>query len=217
MQLAQAIRAAMVLRLCAALVVVATALVSPPAGTIGIAVCVAALACLPLRLSGPWGPFAGMNGAEHLLSATVLALAPTYLLGTGPALAAALGFVAFRALSEYASAGLTKLGDFRGWVSGRNLVLVFSSGAYGFRHLARVLRRWPTLAGMASVGVIGIEVAVPISILLPAPWTEHALALAFLFHLATGVFMGLNTFALAFAATFPAVLWLRDAMQVWIG
>jgi hypothetical protein len=212
--IALGVRAVMVLRLAAACLAVAAALAILPPAAMGIGLAGVAFACLPLRISGPWGPYAGMNGAEHLLSAVAIALAPTYLFVTPAALAAALGFVAFRALAEYASAGAVKFGDLRAWASGRNLILVFSSSAWGCRWLANLLRRMPLVAGVASLTVIAIEIAVPASLLFPAPWTEHALVLALLFHLATGLFMGLNTFTLAFFATYPAVIWLRDLIQM---
>jgi hypothetical protein len=181
----------------------------PEAGT---AVFIAGLLCLPLRLRGPVGVLRGMDGAEHLMTSTLLVLGATYILESALVLEAALVFVAAQALLEYASAGWTKLRGWRGWASGAYLRQVLSSSNYGHPRFAQLLTAHPKLGRILSIGVIAIEIVVPSAIVLPAPLAEFLLLAALTFHLATAVIMGLNTFVWAFPATYPAVLHCRGLL-----
>jgi hypothetical protein len=212
------IRVTVLLRLLLSLGFVACVAAGSAGGTPATAAIVgAAVAALPLRLAEPAGIWVGMNGAEHVLTANLLALAAAYAAGTPLAAAAALVFVALRAFIEYGAAGWIKLTDARGWASGRNLILVLESPDYGHPGLARLVRRRPEVAAAASLAVIAVEIAVPAALFLPSPWAELLLAGAFAFHLTVAIVMGLNTFVWAFAAAYPAILYCRDLIAAALG
>lgn len=211
------VRVAMGLRLLLSVAFVALAASGEATGTLAMATIVGAtLASLPLRLSEPVGIWVGMNGAEHVLTANLIAFAAAYAAGTELAAQAALVFVAIRALIEYAAAGWLKLLAARDWAGGASLRLVLECPDYGNRRLAQFLRRFPRLLGLASVLVIAVEIAAPLALFLPFPWAELLLAAALAFHVTVAVVMGLNTFVWAFAATYPPILYCRDLIQAWI-
>lgn len=111
----------------------------------------------------------------------------------------------------YAVSGIVKLRR-RDWRSGRVLHDVMSSATYGHRHAARVTRS-PPRALLLAWGVMLAEALFPLALLAPAPILWAALAMFLLFHWATAYAMGLNTFAWAFPAAFPAVLLLGAAVR----
>lgn len=206
------LRLVLALRFACAATFLASALLESYIPEAGNMVFAAGLLCLPLRFRAPVGVFSGMDGAEHLMTSTLLALGATYVLDSTIALESALIFVAARALLEYASAGWTKLVDWKGWASGSYLLQVFSSRHYGHPRVAELVKARPMLGGVLSIAVIAVEIAVPCALLLPAPMAEFLLLAAFAFHLATAVIMGLNIFVWAFLATYPAILHCRDLL-----
>ena len=48
---------------------------------------------------------------------------------------------------------------------------------------------------------------------MPRPLALAVLAAALVFHAGNAAIMGLNTFVWAFAATYPAILWLHAAVR----
>jgi hypothetical protein len=183
-----------------------------PSTLAGSALSVAALMCLPARVKPPIGVFVAVDGAEHMFTTVLIALAPTFFFSSSLILQVALFFVALQVSLEYATAGWSKLSHWRGWVQGPYLLQVFSSSNYGHRGLAQLLQSSPTLAGMISIAIILLEIAAPLALLLPAPLAEVLLLGLLAFHIATAVCMGLNTYVWAFAAAYPAVLYCRNVL-----
>lgn len=105
---------------------------------------------------------------------------------------------------SYAVAGWSKLAVAT-WRDGGELQRAMAAEAWGHPFAARLVARRP-IALAASWGVMLLEALFPLALLAPAPWLAVALGLMLLFHFATAVFMGLNLFPWAFAATYPAVL-----------
>ena len=206
------LRLVFALRLACATAFPAFVLIAPYIREPGITVFAAGLLSLPLRFRDPVGVFSGMDGAEHLMTSTSLALGATYVLESTIVLEAALVFVATQALLEYASAGWTKLSDWRGWARGTYLRQVFLSSNYGHPRVAELVKAHPTLGGVLSIAMIAVEIAVPGALVLPAPMAEILLLAVLAFHIATAVIMGLNTFVWAFAATYPAILHCRHLL-----
>ncbi|HRW36772.1 MAG TPA: hypothetical protein P5254_03670 [Aquihabitans sp.] len=116
-----------------------------------------------------------------------------------------LYYIAAFAALAYATSGVTKLGSplwregvALGWVANlRSLGAPWAADLLWGRRRLRVALSWAVMVG---------EVCFPLALLLPAPGVVAVLAAGLLFHLATAVVMGLNTFVWAFAATYPAVL-----------
>jgi hypothetical protein len=76
---AHGLRAVVALRAGFALAYLLSVLLSHEEGVLALA---AGLLCLPLRAPNPVGVYAGMNGAEHMMVATLVALGPTFVLNS---------------------------------------------------------------------------------------------------------------------------------------
>ena len=164
---------------------------TPWAATIAIVALVALLLAFNLRL--PWG----MEGADDM------------------AVHVALGLAAYAALA-YVTAGVTKLAE-PTWRSGVALAWVVNLEGFGAAWAAELLGPRPRLRRALSWTVMLAEVGAPLAILLPAPGIVGALAAGLVFHGSLAACMGLNTFVWAFAATYPAVLFVWAALRPLIG
>jgi hypothetical protein len=200
------------IRIACALAFLAAAMMGVPLPRFGIALFFAALLSLPLRYVEPVGVFAGMDGAERLLIAVILAAGGSFIFASPLAVEAALVFIAGQAMIDYASAGWTKLREAASWTSGISMQRVLSSAHYGHPGLASLARRQPAIGRVLSVAMIALEIAVPFALVLPPPVAEGLLVVALGFHLAAAAVMGLNTFVWSFAATYPAILHCRNLL-----
>ncbi|MCB0961792.1 MAG: hypothetical protein KDA98_00540, partial [Acidimicrobiales bacterium] len=99
------------------------------------------------------------------------------------------------------------------WREGVALGWVANLRSLGAPWAADLLSRRPRLRVALSWAVMVGEVCFPLALFLPAPGVVAVLAAGLLFHLATAVVMGLNTFVWAFAATYPAVLLSWSALH----
>lgn len=111
----------------------------------------------------------------------------------------------------YATSGWAKLRHGI-WRDGTAIQSVLSTYMYGCGWAARAVR--PNAAAkFLAWSVIGLEVLFPLALLLASGWLAAVLGLFLIFHLAIAAAMGLNTYPLAFAATYPSTLvlgqWLR--------
>jgi hypothetical protein len=177
-----------------------------PVSRVGFAVLLCGLLSLVLRLPEPIGVSAGMDGAEYLLTTVSLVLGMTFVLESPQTVRFALFFIAVQALLEYGGAGWWKLSQYRAWTSGANLRTVLRSSHYGNRALEETLvsRMW-TLR-LAGYCLLSLELSAPLSVVVPLPLAALLLGALLIFHLVTAAIMGLNTFVLAYASTFPAIL-----------
>lgn len=172
--------------------------------------------CLGVLLQRPGvGAPAGVDGAERLLTSIALVLGAALLLGNDTALEAALAFLAMVALLEYGGAGAWKATRLRDWTSGRCVLLVLSAHSYGWPAMASLLARRPILARVAGAGTVLLEVSAPLALVLPTAAAAALLAILLVFHLVNAFVMGLNTFVLPYAATYPAVLHVNSQVSPW--
>jgi hypothetical protein len=142
----------------------------------------------------------------------LLALGPTFLLQSPLTLEVALGFVAVQVLIEYAGSGYSKATAWRTWVRGPSLLQVLASSNYGHPRAAAFVESHPVAGGVLASGVIALEIAAPVSLILPTPISESLLLGLLAFHLGAATLIGLNTFVWAFAATYPAILHCRNLL-----
>ncbi len=120
---------------------------------------------------------------------------------------AALVGIAGTAMIAYSVAGFAKLAG-RRWRSGSALESILKTNTYGSASAGRLISKHRTFGRLAGYTVIAVELLVPCSVLVGGWVLVSALALAFIFHLGVGATMGLNRFTLAFAATYPSLIWL---------
>ena len=90
-----------------------------------------------------------------------------------------------------------------------------SSYIWGHRLPANLLRSNALALTLAWAVMLG-EALFPLALLAPPEVLAAALGTMFLFHLATALFMGLNTYPWGFVTAYPAVfalsLWLRGLL-----
>jgi hypothetical protein len=123
----------------------------------------------------------------------------------------ALAFIAAQAALAYATAGLPKLAH-RGWRDGSYLLYVLSTNRFGDACLHAMLDTRPRLAAWTSRAVLAAECLLIVAALLPPPLCAAVLCFGLLMHLTIARVMGLNTYTWAFAATYPATLWLSTRL-----
>jgi hypothetical protein len=115
---------------------------------------------------------------------------------------------------SYAVAGWSKL-TLANWRDGSALRKALNSYIWGHSLPAGLLRSNALAWTLAWALILG-EALFPLALLAPPQVLAAALGIMFLFHLATALFMGLNTYPWGFAAAYPAVFalgaWLRGML-----
>lgn len=123
---------------------------------------------------------------------------------------AGLAWVAGQATIAYTTSGAAKLA--RGfWRDGTALVAAMTSYRSGHAWAATVVRHRPA-ALVIAWGIMLLEALFPFALFAPAPVCLAVLAALGLFHFATAIVMGLNTYPWAFMATYPFVLAANAAL-----
>jgi hypothetical protein len=156
----------------------------------------------------------GNDGSDQMLAIVLAAM----FVGFGPFAdgfleVAALAFLCAQTCLAYGVAGTAKLLS-PVWRSGRALALILDTSAYGHPRIAAVLQRHAGVGRLLTWSVVVAELAfgVGLVLLLPSPWAWGLLFWGLAFHAATAVFMGLNTFLWAFAATYPAFIYIHTLL-----
>ena len=150
----------------------------------------------------------GHDGADQMSWICHFALAIGSLWPAGFVQSSVLWFIAAMLAHAYVTAGVAKALS-PGWRSGAYLPDVIGTKTYGLAALGDVLRARPVVARAASLSVIVWECTFPLIFVTPLPYAWAFLAVGVVFHLTNALVMGLNTFLLAFLATYPAVVQCR--------
>ena len=149
----------------------------------------------------------GHDGADQLCSIIFTALFIGSLARAPAGLSAALWFIGFQVIHSYTASGLYKVGS-RGWRDGSFLTSILGTEIYGSPRLGRLLLNKPILARLISRGVVFWESMIWIVLVLPAQVAAVLLLSTLVFHAANAYVMGLNTFLIAFAAGYPAIMFI---------
>lgn len=128
----------------------------------------------------------------------------------------ALGFIAAQSALSYYTSGAVKLNSHM-WRSGQALPGVLRTATYGDSWLYGIFRHRPRLAAAASWSVMMFEVAFPLALVLPKPLSRTLLVGGGVFHLANGLFMGLNRFMWSFTGSYPAVMYFSEVFTQELG
>jgi hypothetical protein len=157
----------------------------------------------------------GRDGSDHMSAVVLIAL----VIGFGPLgdaflRTAALIFVAAQLCLAYGAAGVAKLVS-PTWRRGTALALILDTDTYGHASSAAWLRCHPRIGELLTRSVIVAEVlfGLGLVVVLPAPWAWLLLVWGVLFHTATAVLMGLNTFLWAFVAAYPAIVYVQQLVH----
>lgn len=169
-----------------------------------LAAAVVAVTTLLMIFRAGWS----MDAAVQLAVPTFTALALARAVPSSPA---PLAFIALTSLASYATAGLTKIGVST-WRDGTALRQLLANDMFGDAKLAALFDAHPIFARWSCRAFLALECALPFALITPAPITWALLAAGAVFHLAVAVTMGLGNFFWAFAATYPAILWLNAAL-----
>jgi len=117
-----------------------------------------------------------------------------------------LWVVALQSSLAYFTAGFAKLVS-PIWRTGVAIPGISSTRMYGSRSASRFLHGRPWLSVGLAWSVILTECLFPLVLVVPAPVALSLLAAGMLFHVTSGLVMGLNSFIWSFAATYPAIWW----------
>lgn len=119
-----------------------------------------------------------------------------------------LAWVAAQLALSYVVAGLAKLRE-PGWRDGTALPRLLAAPQYGAPAWARAALARRGVARAASWAVLALECGFPLALTGPAA-AQGILAAAGAFHLVNAALLGLNRFAWAWLAAYPALLcWVR--------
>ena len=128
-----------------------------------------------------------------------------------PMAAAGTVLIAGQLTIAFCSSGATKLMSHE-WRSGRALVGIMGTQNFGHDLAARVVSSSARLAVASCWLVMVLETAFPVVVLGPRAVLFGFLVAFALFHVATAVFMGLNTYVWSFLAAYPSV-WIVNAVM----
>ncbi len=148
----------------------------------------------------------GNNGSDDMLLMVMYASFLARLLSTPFSTTELLLFLAAQMSLSYLVSGLVKVNRLP-WRNGISLTQLMSTETFGHPAVLAALRLSPTLTAIASTIFVFGELFGTLAPWLPSSYTLSLLSCALIFHVATAVAMGLNTFVPAFAATFPAAVY----------
>lgn len=195
------IRVLLLTRVALLLLVVATPIASLPF-SLGMGLLVLT------NLAFTWRRIWGDDGSDQMSSIILV----TIFLCVGPhstpfLLQLGLWFLVLEACLSYSASGIAKI--FSGqWRSGDAVFRILNTGAYGIPWVARFLEPRKRLNFFLAWSVVGVESLFPFVLVLPEPWNWSFLVWGAVFHLMAAVVMGLNSFFWAFAATYPAIVYI---------
>lgn len=152
-------------------------------------------------------PF-GRDGADQMIVLIIVPLALGTAIGSEYAITLALLFIAGQACLSYFISGVAKLFGKPWW----NVALaeIMATRNYGHPTAAALFAGRPWFTRLVTAGVVLGEMLFWTVLFLPSPWVAVILALGLLFHALNAVFMGLNTFFWAFAASYPAIYYISQ-------
>jgi hypothetical protein len=202
--------ALLLLKLATALMLAAVSIADPNARTI---VGLLAAAMLVQLLLMKRRSVYGLDGADQMFAVVFLGLAVYELMPTGSvASAAGLVYIGAQVVLAYLIAGTAKL---RGpsWRDGTAIAGILSTKIYGNAFAAGLLHGRAVLGRIVCWSVIAFETTFVAALFVDRPTLWVMLGMGVLFHGGIAAVMGLNSFFLAFVATYPAVAYLNMLLQ----
>lgn len=119
-------------------------------------------------------------------------------------------FLGFQLLLMYTTTGFAKLFS-PVWRGGIVVLKIMETASYGHPSMAHLLRGFPSLNKGLTWGAIAVFCLFPLAFFSQSDtFFLIALTMCGLFHLSTGVLMGLNNFALVFPASYGCAIYAYD-------
>lgn len=157
---------------------------------------------------------AGLSGAYDMSLVVNGGLAVAFVFAGYPiAQTAAVSFIAIQGVFSYSLAGISK---FKGeeWRSGEALEVTFSTRVWGDERVFAFFERFPWLKRPATFGIMTGEVLFALVLFVDPPLVLAFFGIAFAFHVANAVFMGINGFLYIFPATYPAIYYVSEQIDI---
>ncbi|MDC0722096.1 HTTM domain-containing protein [Nannocystis bainbridge] len=155
----------------------------------------------------------GKDGSDQMSTIVLFMLAVIAWFPDRPVITVAcVVFIAFQSLLSYLTAGVAKLVS-PDWRSGDIILGVIATETYGSRFMAGLLRDHKLLRRTMNHSTIVFESLIVLVLVLPPPWNAYFLVIPLIFHAACAAMMGLNIFIFAFAATYPALLFVSNHLH----
>lgn len=150
----------------------------------------------------------GRDGSDEAALIVTVPLAVACAFGaSGGGVRLALAFIAAELALSYLAAGGAKLGG-RYWRDGTALTRIARTASYGHPAVAAGLARRPVLGQVATWGLVGWELTIPVALVLGGSPAVITLALGAIFHGITAYTVGLNRFVPWFLAAYPSALYV---------
>lgn len=161
-----------------------------------------------------WRRNLGGDGAEQLATIIIVAAVVAFLPTSSEDRAIiAVAFVTAQSALAYVTSGLAKLVS-PVWRDGSALPAIFSTYYHGHAWAAQVLRNHNNINIVIGWGIMVLWVLLPILVLVgPYPLALATVLTGLIFHVASAIFMGLNTFAWVFPSTYPCFFAIRSYLH----
>ena len=158
--------------------------------------------------------YGGEDGGDQMLTIMTATFAACLILAYASPVIATVGlyFIGAQACLAYVTAGIAKLAS-REWRRGFAVRGVLSTRSYGSRSLARIVQKSGKISLLLCWVTIAFETAFLLAPLLPQKFLIILLIVAGLFHASVAYAMGFNRFFWSFLATYPAILFLNQAVR----
>ncbi len=162
-----------------------------------------------------WFRIVGGDGSEQMaLIVTVAVTLCTSPLQVPGGDSLALAFIGSQCLLAYFSAGIAKLPS-EAWRSGRAIQGIMATESHGSRTASAILRHHPWIGKLLSWLTVALEIGLPVAALTSIEGAVVLVVAGGAFHASCAFLMGLNSFPLAFLATYPGVLYLSGVCSTW--
>jgi hypothetical protein len=160
--------------------------------------------------------FYGSDGSDQMNNIILVVLVTCTMSFVDQAvMSIGLFFIAAQACFSYFAAGVSKLVSPK-WRDGTAVTDIFKTRTYGSQLVFNYLRGKKSLGYLLCWSVIVMEVSFPIVLFLPVHWGIFIIAWGVVFHLLNAAIMGLNSFLWAFLATYPAIFYTHQQIELWL-
>lgn len=151
------------------------------------------------------------DGSDQYTLIILVACTLSELIHSQNAYAAAAFFIAGQSMLAYSVSGWLKIFQ-RGWRDGSFAKGILETSSFGNRALLVWFRRYPAISVLGGIAVCGGDCLLGIAGVIPPSITMLVLAFGVVLHFGIARVLGLNTFVLAFCATYPCVYYFSTAL-----
>lgn len=160
--------------------------------------------------------YGGEDGSDQMMTIMSVAFAASLLLDFDKRVAPlGIYFIGSQACLAYVTSGTAKLVSPQ-WRSGLAIRGVLATRTYGMTHWANSFQTWLSLALAVCWATIVLQTAFIFAPILPETPLLILCCLTAVFHALVAVIMGLNGFFWSFVATYPAIIYLNQAVTTYL-